>query len=137
MSTCIAIRIQKTTKRPIFWHFFLPKNSFLKKSVVGGTTTDCFEPIFGFLRSFWFEKYRSASWSRIGMFSELSGRSGRQSKSTKSTFFIFYQSDNYRTILHHFHWSREVLKAWNKNKFCCRRWNNFPAVKLNFFMYIR
>ena len=36
-------------------------------------TTDCFEPIFGFLGQFCFEKHRSASWSRIGMFSELSG----------------------------------------------------------------
>ena len=47
----------------------------MKNHLTVGTTTDCFEPIFGFLRSFWFEKYRSAPWNRIGMFSELSGRS--------------------------------------------------------------
>ena len=48
---------------------------FWKNHYWVATTTDCFEPIFGFLRSFWFEKYRSAPWNRIGMFSELSGRS--------------------------------------------------------------
>ena len=33
----------------------------------------CFEPIFEFLRSFWFEKHRSTPWNRFRMFSELSG----------------------------------------------------------------
>ena len=58
-----------------FRWFFLPKKVIWKNHPSVATTTDCFEPIFGFLRSFWFEKYRSASWRRIGMFSELSGRS--------------------------------------------------------------
>ena len=60
-----------------------------------GTTTDCFEPIFGFLRSFWFEKYRSASWSRIGMFSEPSGRSDfipklKKMRSIQSYVFLLF-----------------------------------------------
>jgi hypothetical protein len=37
------------------------------------TKTDCFEPNFGFLGQFCFEKCRAASWKRIEMFSELSG----------------------------------------------------------------
>ena len=58
-----------------FWWFLVPKIVFWKKHYWVATTTDCFEPIFGFLGQFCFEKHRSASWSRIGMFSELSGRS--------------------------------------------------------------
>ena len=53
----------------------MPKIVFWKKHYWVATTTDCFEPIFGFIGQFCFEKHRSASWSRIGMFSELSGRS--------------------------------------------------------------
>ena len=36
---------------------------------------DCFEPIFGFLRSFWFQKNRSDTWDPKGMFSAPSGHS--------------------------------------------------------------
>ena len=57
---------------------------FWKKHYWVATTTDCFEPIFGFLGQFCFEKHRSASWSRIGMFSELSGRS-------ENTIFYHFQ----------------------------------------------
>ena len=53
----------------------MPKIVFWKKHYWVATTTDCFEPIFGLLRQLCFEKHRSASWSRRGMFSELSGRS--------------------------------------------------------------
>ena len=60
---------------PFFWWFLVPKIVFWKNHYWVGTTTDCFEPIFGFLMTFCFEKHRSDSWSRIGMFSELSGRS--------------------------------------------------------------
>ena len=79
MSICIGKKIEKSTKCPIFSTFIFPEKQFFEKSVVGGTTTDCFESIFGFLRSFWFEKYRSAPWNRIKMFSELSGRSALRS----------------------------------------------------------
>ena len=72
-----------------FRWFFLPKKVIWKNHPSVATTTDCFEPIFGFLRSFWFEKYRSASWRRIGMFSELSGRS------------VYNNSDH--TLLFRFH----------------------------------
>ena len=58
-----------------FWRFLVPKIVFWKKHYWVATTTDCFEPIFVFLRQFCFEKHRSATWSRMGMFSELSGRS--------------------------------------------------------------
>jgi hypothetical protein len=54
---------------------FGAKHSFLKKSLLGRATTECFEPIFGFLGTFSFEKHRSAPWNMIGMFSELSGHS--------------------------------------------------------------
>ena len=76
-------KINKTSK--VFDGCFAPKTVFWKIHYWVATTTDCFEPIFGFLRSFWFEKYRSAPWNRIGMFSELSGR---------SVFIItYFQSD--------------------------------------------
>ena len=58
-----------------FRWFLVPKKVIWKNHHSVAPVIDCFEPIFGFLRSFWFEKYRSASWSRIGMFSELSGHS--------------------------------------------------------------
>ena len=53
----------------------MPKIVFWKKHYWVATTTDFFEPIFVFLRQFCFEKHRSATWSRMGMFSELSGQS--------------------------------------------------------------
>ena len=62
-------------KNRTFCWFLVPKIVFWKNHYWVATTTDCFEPIFGFLGSFCFEKHRSASWSRIGMFSELWGRS--------------------------------------------------------------
>jgi hypothetical protein len=54
------------------------------------TTIDCVEPIFGFLGSFCFEKHRSASWSRIEMFSELSGHSdiAISGRKTLQRFFL-------------------------------------------------
>ena len=58
-----------------FWWFLVPKIVFWKNHYWVGTTTDCFDPIFGFLGTFCFEKHRSASWNMIGMFSELSGHS--------------------------------------------------------------
>ena len=47
----------------------------LKKSLIGGPVIDCFEPVFGFLMQFWFQKHRSDTWDPKGMFSALSGRS--------------------------------------------------------------
>jgi hypothetical protein len=54
---------------------FGAEDSFLKKILLRGAIIDCFEPIFGFLMQFWFQKHSSDTWNRIGMFSELSGRS--------------------------------------------------------------
>ena len=54
-----------------FDDFLVPKKVISKNIHSGASVTDCFEPIFGFFRSFWFEKCRSAPWNRIGMFSEL------------------------------------------------------------------
>ena len=64
----------------------MPKIVFWKKHYWVATTTDCFEPIFGFLGQFCFEKHRSASWSRIRMFSELSGRSDMREKKSYSKY---------------------------------------------------
>ena len=62
-------------KMSFFWWFLVTKKVIWKNDHSVGPVTDCFEPIFGFLRSVWFEKCRSAPWNRIGMFSELSGHS--------------------------------------------------------------
>ena len=71
----------------------MPKKVIWKKhySVVSGT--DCFELIFGFLRSYWFEKSRSVPWNRIGMFSEPSGRSDIDSYSTLTRRHIFWTTN--------------------------------------------
>jgi hypothetical protein len=65
----------KINKKSNFFDDFWCRKYFLKKTLLGVTTTDFFEPIFGFLGQFCFEKYSSVSWNRIGMFSELSGHS--------------------------------------------------------------
>ena len=64
-----------------------------KNGFKNGTTTDCFEPIFGFLGQFCFEKHRSASWSRIGMFSELSGRSATLMMMMRNLIYSITKSD--------------------------------------------
>ena len=50
----IDIKIQKSTKCPIFLMIFGSKKSNLKKLLTGGPEIDLFEPIFGFLMQFWF-----------------------------------------------------------------------------------
>ena len=45
-------KIIKTSN--FFDDFFAPKTVFWKNHYWVGTTTDCFEPIFGFLMQFWF-----------------------------------------------------------------------------------
>ena len=82
------------------------------------TTTDCFEPIFGFLVKFCFEKHRSASWSRIKMFSELSGHrdiaiSGRK---TLQRFFLNLFSIHTK-VLHATVFYCRVTKKWT-NYYC-------------------
>ena len=73
-----------------FWWFFVPKIVFWKKNYWVATTTDCFEPIFGFFRQFCFEKNRSASWSWIGMFSELTGRSDKTQRWIFALFLPYF-----------------------------------------------
>ena len=75
LSIYIDKKFKNQTNIQFVWRFLVPKIVFWKKHYWVATTTDCFEPIFGFLRQFCFEKHRSATWSRMGMFSELSGRS--------------------------------------------------------------
>ena len=47
---------------------------------------DCFEPIFRFLRSFWFQKNRSDTWDPKVMFSAPSGHSDITTASAKKRF---------------------------------------------------
>ena len=66
-------KINKTSN--FFDDFFAPKTVFWKKHYWGAPVIDCFEPILRFLVQFCFQKHRSDTWNRIGMFSELSGHS--------------------------------------------------------------
>ena len=67
----ILTKNSKVNKTSNFFEDFWCRKQFFWVA----TTTDFFEPIFVFLRQFCFEKHRSATWSRMGMFSELSGQS--------------------------------------------------------------
>ena len=49
---------------------------------------DCFEPIFGFPRSFWFQKYRSDTWDPKVMFSAPSGHSDYHELSHEDLKFL-------------------------------------------------
>ena len=58
-----------------FDDFFAPKTVFWKNHYWGGSEIDCFEPIFGFLMQFCFQKQRSGTWDPKHMFSAPSGHS--------------------------------------------------------------
>ena len=72
----------------IFDDFFASKTVFWKKHYWGAPVIDCFEPIFRFLVQFCFQKHRSDTWNRIGMFSELSGHSALYAECTASTWIV-------------------------------------------------
>ena len=67
---------------------FGAEKSNLKKSLLGGTGIDCFEPIFGFLIQFCFQKHMSHTWDPKVMFSAPSGRSVRIYKRTANLIQI-------------------------------------------------
>ena len=81
-------KINKTSN--FFDDFFTPKIVFWIKHYWGAPVIDCFEPIFRFLVQFCFQKHRSDTWNRIGMFSELSGHS-------ENVWFLtgFWKADTY------------------------------------------
>ncbi len=64
---------QKSMKKADFFSNICAYSELLNYWVA--TTTDCFEPIFGFLVQFCFQKHRSDTWDPKGMFSAPSGRS--------------------------------------------------------------
>ena len=74
-----------------FDDFFAPKTVFWKNHYWGGSEIDCFEPIFGFLMQFCFQKHRSGTWDPKVMFSAPSGHSvyndfgGEEHLSSKTT----------------------------------------------------
>ena len=82
--------------------FLVPKNVIWKNHPSVAMTTDCFEPIFGFLWQFCFEKHRSVSWNRIGIFSEISGHSE------------MCLMNNYYNLCHVFNWKKR-LQTKKKN----------------------
>ena len=66
-------KINKTSN--FFDDFFAPKQFFEKNHYWVAIGIDCFEPIFGFLRQFWFQKHRADTWDPKEMFSAPSERS--------------------------------------------------------------
>ena len=69
-------KISKINKMSNFFDdFFAPKTVFWKNHYWGGSEIDCFEPIFGFLMQFCFQKHRSGTWDPKDMFSAPSGHS--------------------------------------------------------------
>ena len=71
-----------------FDDFFAPKTVFWKNHYWGGSEIDCFEPIFGFLMQFCFQKHRSGTWDPKDMFSAPSGHSATK-VSMYSTYVIW------------------------------------------------
>ena len=76
LKTSLCHKNSKTNKASNFFdNIFAPKLVFWKNHYWVASVIDCFEPIFGFLVQFCFQKYRSDTWNPKGMFSALSGHS--------------------------------------------------------------